>query len=80
MSESLASCLSDGLEEGEVIRRGCDGDVAHRGRQDWELGLDVEPSAIPTQQCVDGVGMAQIVDTGGARLRIADIGAQEESA
>lgn len=64
MSESLASGLSDGLEEGEVIRRGCDGDVAHRGRQDWELGLDVEPSAIPTQQCVNGVGMSLIPRAG----------------
>src|SRR5262249_33757894 len=43
------------------------------------FGLDVDPGAVPAQERMDGVGMAQIMDAGDTPLRGADIGAAEEA-
>ena len=54
----LTRGFSNGLEEWQVVRRGRDGPVAHRGGEDRELRLDIHAGAVPPQQCVDGVGVA----------------------
>lgn len=77
--EALAGGLGDWLEEGKVVRRGRDGDVAHGDREDRELGLDVDPGAVPAQERMDGMGMAQVMDARDTSLRRVDVGAAEEA-
>ena len=49
--------------------------MAHRGRQNGQLGLDVDPCSIPPQQSVHSMRVTQIVSVRGLAGRIADTGA-----
>src|SRR5689334_17495940 len=79
MGESLAGGLGDRLEKREVIRRGRDGDMAHGGCEDRELGLDIDSSAVPAQERMDSMGMPQIMNAGDTPFGRVDIGAVEEA-
>ena len=51
----LARRLGDRVQKREVVSRGYDRDMAHRGGQGGEFGLDVGAGVVPTQQDTQGV-------------------------
>jgi len=80
LGKSQTRRFSDGLEQCEVVRRGRDGDMAHRSGEDWKLCLNIDSRAIPSQQNVNGVGMSQIMYAGEPSLGRADSGGPEKKA
>lgn len=62
-----------GSSSARVVRRRRDRDVTHRGRECRELRLDIDARAIPAQERMNGVRVAQIVDARKAPSGCADI-------
>src|SRR6185369_3009081 len=70
--ESAAGRRGERLEKGEVVRGRRDRDVAHRGREDRQLRLNVYAVLVPAEQSVNGVAVPQIVDAWEATVGGAD--------
>jgi len=51
--EPLAGRGAQGLDEVQVIMRGHCRTVSQVGRQQWQLGFDIDASSVPTQQGID---------------------------
>ena len=71
--------MGEGFEQRQVVGRRDDRDVAHGGSENRQLGLRVAVVAIPVQQHVQGMGVAQVVQARCAARRVADAGGAAEA-
>lgn len=78
-AEALAGRLGDGLEPVQVVSGRGHRNVSHGDRQHGQTGLHIGLGAIPAQQDVDGIGMAQVVDPRQTSSGGADPGGAEQA-